>query len=180
LSDIKEIIKSIISYIGDDPEREGLSSTPDRFLDSLSYLFSGYTFDLAKEIKKISLENRVNDVIAFNDLNFTSCCEHHILPMIGTISLAYIPNNFIIGIGDVLRIVQGYTRRLQLQERITKQIADALFAILECEGVAVSVKATHSCIMCKNDMKMYSNVMLGSFKTDPHKRQEFYNVCNIK
>lgn len=174
-NEIKEYLKAILNYIGDDSEREGLRDTPDRILKSWKELFSGYNQNL-QDILKTFKDGACNEMVILKNIEFTSFCEHHFLPFSGFCSIGYIPDGQVIGISKLARLVDMYAKRLQIQERMTKQIASALMNILNPLGCMVIIEATHLCMVCRGIKKqngvMRTNAIRGNFKENIV-RQEF-------
>jgi len=179
--DVEDAIKTIIEWIGDEPQRSGLLSTPGKVADSYKELLSGYGLD-AKEILSGHLYENLNqkDLVILKNIAFTSFCEHHILPFSGYVNVAYVPTKGVIGFDRISRIVDMFARRLQLQERMTNEIANALFKHSDSEGVAVSVTAQHSCMSMigsrQNNVDVYSESLLGSILTDLELRKKFVDI----
>jgi GTP cyclohydrolase I len=178
--DLEEIQKStfkILQAIGEDPEREGLQETPKRVAKAYEELLAGYRTDPKKLINNALFDVSYDEMVIVRDIEFYSLCEHHMLPFIGRAHVAYIPTKKIIGLSKIPRIVDMFSRRLQVQERMTQQIADFLNVILEPEGVAVVVEAIHMCSMLrgvkKHDSSMTTSAMLGVFRDKNSTRSEF-------
>jgi GTP cyclohydrolase IA len=173
--EVKKAICTIITSIGDDPERESLLETPNRIIKSYAELFAGYRMDpniiLGKTFKNI---NCYEDMILLKDINFTSMCEHHMLPIIGTANIAYIPDKKIVGISKLARITEAYARRLQIQENMTVQIAESIQKHLEAKGVAVSIDAEHLCMTSRGVNKSRS------IMTTSHYTGDFFTNESIK
>lgn len=177
---LSELIRNVLSELGEDPEREGLLKTPERVAKSLGYLTSGHEQDLETLVNGAIYEEDCNEIVAVKRIHFFSLCEHHMLPFFGVCSVAYIPNGKIIGLSKIPRIVDMFARRLQVQERLTKQIAEAIYEVLEPAGVAITMEAFHLCMMMrgvqKQDSRTVTSEMLGVFKDDPKTRQEFLTL----
>lgn len=177
---LKQIAEQLLQTIGEKPSREGLRHTPQRFSESFSYLVSGYQMDPFEQIRDALFEDGSTEMILVNNVDVFSLCEHHLLPFFGKAHVAYIPKGKIIGLSKIPRIVATFARRLQIQERLTQQIADALFKILQPEGVAVSIEATHLCMMMRGVHQQQSTTLthslVGVFKDNPARRQEFFQV----
>jgi GTP cyclohydrolase I len=173
-------ITRIIQFIGDNPTREGLIETPARVRKSYDELFSGYKKD-PKEILKIFNDGACDEMVILKDIEFYSTCEHHMLPFYGSISIGYIPNGKVIGVSKLARLVEIYSRRLQIQERMTSQIADALNSALEPKGVMVVCKAKHLCMIArgiqKQNSEMVTSSITGVFQEDHKAREEFLQLC---
>lgn len=175
----KKIIYELIKAVGEDPEREGLKNTPDRVARMYTELLSGYNEKPAKIINGALFNINYDEMVLVRDIEFYSLCEHHMLPFIGRAHVAYIPAGKVIGLSKIPRIVEMYARRLQIQERMTRQIADFVQQTLEPQGVAVVVEAMHLCSMMrgvkKHDARMTTSAMHGSFRANLATRQEFLN-----
>jgi GTP cyclohydrolase IA len=171
------IILELIKAVGEDPEREGLRNTPDRVARMYTELLSGYKADPARIINSALFNINYDEMVLVRDIEFYSLCEHHMLPFIGRAHIAYIPAGKVIGLSKIPRIVDMYARRLQVQERMTRQIADFVQATLEPQGVAVVVEAMHLCAMMrgvkKHDARMTTSAMHGAFRANLATRQEF-------
>lgn len=165
-----EAIKTILKWIGEDPSREGLIETPARVVESYEEYFSGYKQD-PKEILNVSFSEIANyqDVIILKDIRFESFCEHHMAPIIGFVHIAYLPDKKVVGISKLARLVEVFSKRLQIQERMTAQIAQAIFNELKAKGVAVIVEAEHHCMTTRGvynaSSKMRTQSFLGELKT---------------
>lgn len=174
---IEEAVRSILISVGDDPNRDGLLKTPDRVARMYSELLEGYRIDPDKLINGALFEVDYQEMVLVRDIEFYSLCEHHMLPFIGKAHVAYIPNGKVIGLSKIPRVVDMFARRLQVQERMTQQIADFLMAVLEPQGVAVVVEGTHMCAMMrgvkKANARMITSAMLGAFRNDEKTRAEF-------
>ena len=174
----EDAVRTLIRWAGDDPSREGLIDTPNRVIKSYGEFFSGYASD-PEEILSRSFEETAgyDDMIVLTNVNFESHCEHHIVPIIGFAHVAYIPNSRVVGISKLARIVEAFAKRLQIQERLTTQIANAVFKVLQPRGVGVIVEAQHQCMTTrgvkKPEVAMKTNCMLGCFKDDTLIRSEF-------
>ena len=170
--------RTLITWAGDDPDREGLIDTPNRVIKSYEEFFAGYASD-PQEILSRSFEETAgyDDMVLLTNVNFESHCEHHMVPIIGVAHVAYIPNNRVVGISKLARIVDAYGKRLQIQERLTTQIANAIFKVLQPRGVGVVVEAQHQCMTTrgikKPEVAMKTNCMLGCFRDDNLIRSEF-------
>ncbi len=183
MSDMKEHISSVISLIGDDITREGLKDSPARIKKCYEEVFSGYESDPELVLQK-SFTNNIDysGRVILQNIKFHSMCEHHFLPIIGFASISYIPNNKIVGISKLVRVIDIFTKRLQMQERITSQIANCIDRVLEPHGVAVFVEAYHCCMsmrgVCRESAVMKTEKFLGKFKSDSDLRMSFLNDCN--
>ena len=175
--DFQKNIRDIIVELGEDPEREGLVKTPERVEKAWQFLTRGYHQDLDKVINGAIFEAESDDMIIVRNIEFFSMCEHHMLPFFGKCHVGYIPNKKIIGVSKIARIVDMFARRLQVQERLTKEISHALMEILDAEGVGVVMDAQHLCMQMrgveKQNSVMTTSSMLGSFRRELATRNEF-------
>jgi len=174
---MQQQIHDILLALGEDPSREGLRDTPERVEKSLRFLTRGYGQTLEEVVNGALFEAESDDMVIVRDIEFFSLCEHHMLPFFGKCHVGYIPNGRIIGVSKVARIVDMYARRLQVQERLTKQISEALMNILGAEGVGVVVEAQHLCMQMRGVEKQHSvmttSSMVGSFRRELATRNEF-------
>lgn len=174
---IQKAVKAILIATGENPEREGLLGTPDRVSRMYGELLSGYTTDPIKLVNNAVFNEEYDEMVLVRDIEFYSMCEHHMLPFIGRAHVAYIPNGKVIGLSKIPRIVDMFSRRLQVQERMTRQIADMLCNLLNPMGAAVVVEGLHMCSMMrgvkKHESRMTTSAMVGSFKKSAVTRQEF-------
>jgi len=175
-------ITKVLELLGEDPKREGLLKTPTRVAKALQFLTEGYHQD-PKEILNQALFTTSNDeMVLVRDIEFYSMCEHHMLPIIGRCHVAYIPDGKVVGLSKIPRIVNVYARRLQIQEQMTEQIADAILETIKPKGVAVVVHARHMCMEMRGVQKInsttVSSALRGLFKSDERTRNEFYNLIN--
>jgi GTP cyclohydrolase IA len=177
----KKLIFDLLKAIGEDPNREGLKNTPDRVARMYAELLSGYTEEPAKIVNNALFHVSYDEMVLVRDIEFYSLCEHHMLPFLGRAHVAYIPAGTVIGLSKIPRIVDMYARRLQIQEQMTRQIADFIQETLEPQGVAVVVEAIHLCAMMrgvkKHNARMTTSAMHGSFRANLATRQEF--LANI-
>ncbi len=180
--DIQKLEKAcilILEAIGEDPKREGLLDTPRRFASAWQELCSGYDFENQKLETVFDGEN-YDEMVVVKDIEFQSICEHHLLPILGKVSVGYIPHKKIIGLSKIPRIVEIFARRLQNQERMTMQIADTLAKLLEPKGVAVKVSALHLCMQMRGVKKinasMETSAVRGLFRSDAKTREEFFRM----
>ena len=173
----KKLIFDLLKAVGEDPNREGLKNTPDRVARMYAELLSGYSQEPERIINNALFHVNYDEMVLVRDIEFYSLCEHHILPFIGRAHVAYIPHGKVIGLSKIPRIVDMYARRLQIQERMTRQIADFIQETLEPHGVAVVVEAMHLCSMMrgvkKHDARMTTSAMHGTFRANAATRQEF-------
>lgn len=177
---MQEQVKEIIKFIGEDPEREGLIDTPKRVEKAYKYLTRGYTQDLKAVINGAIFESETDEMIIVKDIEFFSLCEHHMLPFFGRCHIGYIPQGKILGVSKLARIVDMFARRLQIQERLTKQISDAVMETLGAEGVGVVCEAQHLCMRMrgveKQNSVMTTSSMIGSFREEAAARSEFLRL----
>ncbi len=179
---LEDLYRNILRQIGEDPEREGLLKTPARAADALRFLTRGYSQDIEETLNGAIFEEPYEDMVIVKDIEFYSLCEHHILPFFGKVHVAYIPKGKIVGISKLARLVDVFARRLQVQERMTVQIASALENALHPLGVGVVVEGRHMCMMARGVEKQNSQVitseMRGAFRNDRRTREEFLNLIN--
>ena len=179
---IADHMRSILEKIGEDPAREGLVRTPDRAEKALRFITSGYETDLKQIVNGALFTHKCDEMIVVKDIEFYSMCEHHLLPFFGKVHVAYLPNKKVIGLSKIPRIVDAFARRLQLQERLTHQIAETLKEILEPHGVGVICEARHFCMMMRGVEKQHSgtvtSAMLGSFRAQKETRDEFLSLVS--
>ena len=177
---LEEVYRNLLEAIGEDPERQGLQRTPIRAARALEFLTQGYRQNLDEIVNDAIFDSDASEIILVKDIELYSLCEHHLLPFIGRAHVAYIPNGKVIGLSKVARIVDVFARRLQVQENLTTQIADALMNVLSPEGVAVVIEAKHLCMMMRGVEKqnsiMKTSCLLGSFKDDARTRSEFLSL----
>ena len=177
---IQPKFKDIIGALGEDPTREGLLDTPKRFAKSVQFLTSGYHLTVKEVVGKGIFAAESSEMVIVKDIELYSMCEHHMLPFFGKAHVAYIPNKKIIGLSKIPRIVDVFARRLQVQERLTAQVADALMEVLNPLGVAVVIEAAHFCMMMrgveKQNSKTITSAMRGEFYKDPTTRKEFLEL----
>ena len=183
-SKIRTLIKDLLKNIGEDPEREGLLDTPRRVADAYEFLTSGYNKKIEEVMNDALFNEKYDEMVLVKNIDFYSLCEHHMLPFYGKVHVAYIPDGKIIGLSKIPRIVEVFARRLQVQERMTQQIADTLEKYLQPRGVAVVSEAHHMCMMMrgveKQNSSATSSAVHGDFKEDPRTRAEFLNLINQK
>ncbi len=174
-------VRTLILWAGDDPDREGLRDTPGRVVRAYEEFFAGYLQDPREVLKKTFSEvGGYDEMIVMNDIRFESHCEHHMVPIIGKVHIGYLPDKRVIGISKLARLVEVYARRLQVQEKMTVQIADTLQEILQPKGVAVVIEASHQCMTTRGVHKpgvgLVTSRMVGAFRDDPSTRREFLAV----
>ncbi len=180
--EFEQAVTKVLELLGEDPTREGLLKTPNRVAKALKFLTEGYDQD-PKEILNQALFSTSNDeMVLVRDIEFYSMCEHHMLPIIGRAHVAYIPDGKVVGLSKIPRIVNVYARRLQIQEQMTEQIADAILETIRPKGVAVVIHARHMCMEMRGVQKInsttVSSALRGLFKSDERTRSEFYNLIN--
>lgn len=178
--EMRQAVRTLLIGLGEDPDREGLIDTPKRVVKALQFLTSGYHQSLEELLNKAVFHEDSNEMVLVRDIDVFSSCEHHILPIIGRAHVAYIPDGKVVGLSKIARICDMYARRLQVQERLTSQIADALQSLLQPKGVAVVVEATHMCMVMRGVQKPGSwtttSAMRGEFADDAKTRQEFMSL----
>ncbi len=179
---MEEYFSKIIEAIGEDVTREGLVDTPKRAAKAFKFLNNGYEKNLDEVLNGAIFEADTEDMVIVKDIELYSLCEHHLLPFVGKCHIAYLPHGHVLGLSKLARIVDMYARRLQIQERLTKQIADAVNEAIGAKGVAVVIEAKHMCMMMrgveKQNSVMTTSVMTGIFREDMSTRSEFLNLIN--
>jgi len=177
---LEVLVEKMLEAIGEDPKREGILQTPRRVASSMEFLTSGYKEDVDAVLNGAVFNERYSEMVIVKDIDFYSLCEHHMLPFFGRAHVAYIPNGKILGLSKIPRIVEVFSRRLQVQERLTQQIAETLFRALNPDGVGIVIEARHMCMMMRGVQKQNSSAttsaMLGVFRDDVKTRQEFLNL----
>ena len=177
---MRELIRNLLKQLGEDPDREGLLDTPRRVETSLKYLTSGYQADVDKVLNNALFTVDYSEMVIVKDIDFFSLCEHHLLPFFGKVHVAYIPRHKVIGLSKIPRLVDVFARRLQVQERLTSEIAETIERKIDPLGVAVVVEATHLCMSMRGVEKQNSfavtSAMLGGFRNDARTRSEFLEL----
>ena len=174
-------VRTLLEWAGDDPTRDGLIDTPARVVRAYEEYFSGYNDDPEKILGRSFDETEgYDEIVVLKDISFSSHCEHHIAPILGKVHVAYLPNSRVVGISKLARLVETFGRRLQIQEKMTAQIANAINNILSPKGVAVVIEASHECMTTrgvdKPGVSMVTSTMLGAFRADPSTRREFMSI----
>ena len=174
---IEDVYREILAFVGEDPEREGLLRTPHRVAEAMKFLTRGYDLNVETLLNGAVFHEAYEDMVVVKDIEFYSLCEHHLLPFFGRAHVAYIPNGKIVGLSKIPRLVDMYARRLQVQERLTTEIAHALEDALQPLGVGVVLEGTHMCMMMRGVEKQQSSMVtshvMGTFRSDRATRQEF-------
>jgi GTP cyclohydrolase I len=177
---MKELVRELIVRLGEDPKRNGLKKTPERVAEMLEFLTSGYRMELSAVINGAVFDEKFDEMVAVKHIHFYSLCEHHLLPFFGVCHVGYIPDGRLIGLSKIPRIVDMFAKRLQLQERMTTQIAEAVNDVLKPKGVGVVTEAYHLCMIMrgveKHESKTVASAMLGGFRTNPRTRAEFLSL----
>ena len=177
---IAKLVAKILEEVGEDVEREGLERTPDRVEKALRYLTSGYEQDAKEILNDAMFVEDYDEMVIVKDIDFSSLCEHHLLPFLGKCHVAYMPGRKIVGLSKIPRLVEMFSRRLQVQERLTTQIASTINEVLLPRGVAVVMEAVHLCMLMrgveKQNSKAITSAMLGSFRDRPETRAEFMDL----
>jgi GTP cyclohydrolase I len=177
---VAELFRKILVHIGEDPNREGLLKTPERFEAALRFMTSGYSQDLDKILNGAKFSVSYDEMVVVKDIEFYSLCEHHVLPFFGKVHVAYIPDKQVLGLSKIARLVNVFARRLQIQERLTSEIAEALDQKLKPHGVGVIIEARHMCMTMRGVEKQSSHAvtsaMLGQFRASKQTRDEFLSL----
>jgi len=180
--DLAQHYRQIISALGENPDREGLRDTPKRAAKAMQFLNAGYHQSLEEIVNGAVFESQTDEMVLVKDIELYSMCEHHLLPFIGKCHIAYLPSGRVLGLPKFARIVDMYARRMQIQENLTREIAEAVQQVTQARGVAVVIEARHLCMMMrgveKQNSSMTSSVMLGGFRSSQATRQEFLTLIN--
>ena len=179
--EFENLVRKELELIGEDPQREGLVKTPERVAKAMAWLTRGYELDVAEVVGDAVFEEEHESMVMVRDIELYSMCEHHMLPFFGKAHIAYIPKGRIVGLSKLPRIVEVFARRLQVQERLTEQIAQAIQDVLQPEGVGVVIECEHLCMMMrgveKQNSRTITSALKGSFKSDPATRDEFLRLA---
>jgi GTP cyclohydrolase IA len=181
---IAELMRKVIAHLGEDPEREGLRKTPERYEKALKFLTSGYHQNLDSVLNGATFSVSYDEMVVVKDIEFFSLCEHHLLPFFGKAHVAYLPSKRVLGLSKIARLVNMYARRLQIQERMTSQIAEAISEKISPDGVGVIIEARHLCMQMRGVEKQHgqavTSAMLGSFRHNKQTRDEFLSLVRAK
>jgi GTP cyclohydrolase I len=176
----QELVRELLVRLGEDPEREGLQRTPERMQKALEYLTKGHSENPDEMVQSALFGVDYDEMVIVKDIEMFSLCEHHVLPFFGKVHVAYIPNGKVIGLSKIPRIVDAFARRLQIQERLTVQIAETIQRAIQPQGVGVVIEARHLCVMMRGVEKQHSSAvtshMLGSFRSEDKTREEFLSL----
>jgi len=181
-TEFENAVKSMMTHVGEDPDREGLLDTPSRVRKAYEFIYSGYKEDPKEILNKALFTSSNDEMVLIKDIEFYSTCEHHLLPIIGQVHVAYIPDGKVVGLSKIPRVVNVFARRMQIQEQLTEQIADAIMEAIAPKGVAVVVQARHMCMEMRGVEKINStttsSALRGLFKKDEKTRSEFFSLIN--
>ena len=181
-NEFENAVKIMMNHVGEDSQREGLLDTPARVRKAYEFIYGGYKEDPAKILKKALFTSSNDEMVLVKDIEFYSTCEHHLLPIIGRVHVAYIPDGQVVGLSKIPRVVNVFARRMQIQEQLTEQIADAIMSTIAPKGVAVVVQARHMCMEMRGVEKINStttsSALRGLFKKDEKTRSEFFSLIN--
>ncbi|MGA6988684.1 MAG: GTP cyclohydrolase I FolE [Terriglobales bacterium] len=176
----EELVREMLIRLGEDPDREGLSRTPERVAKAMQFLVKGYKDDPETLLRDALFTVSYDEMVIVKDIEMFSLCEHHLLPFFGKVHVAYIPNGKVIGLSKIPRLIEAFSRRLQIQERLTTQIAEAIQNTIEPQGVGVVIEARHLCMMMRGVEKQHSSAvtssMLGCFRSEEETRTEFLSL----
>lgn len=178
------LIRELLERLGEDPQRDGLDRTPERVGEALRFLTSGYQMDIHRIVNGALYQVKYDEMVVVKDIEFFSLCEHHMLPFFGRMHVAYLPKGKVIGLSKIPRIVDMFARRLQIQERVTQEVAQAIQDVIDPQGVGVVCEARHFCMMMRGVEKQHSSamtsVMLGAFRNRKETRDEFLALANYR
>jgi len=181
-TEFENAVKTMMRYVDEDPSREGLLKTPQRVRKSFEFIYGGYKEDPQKILQQALFTSSNDEMVLIKDIEFYSTCEHHLLPIIGRVHVAYIPDGKVVGLSKIPRVVDVFARRMQIQEQLTEQIADAIMQAINPKGVAVVVQARHMCMEMRGVEKINStttsSALRGLFKKDQKTRSEFFSLIN--
>ena len=181
-NEFENAVKTMMSYVDEDPNREGLLDTPKRVRKAYEFIYGGYKQDPKEILQKALFTSSNDEMVLIKDIEFYSTCEHHLLPIIGHVHVAYIPDGKVVGLSKIPRVVNVFARRMQIQEQLTEQIADAIMDTIAPKGVAVVIQARHMCMEMRGVEKINSNTtssaLRGLFKKDEKTRAEFFSLIN--
>ena len=182
--ELERLIREVLKEIGENPDREGLERTPERVAKAYRYLTSGYRQDASAVLNGALFTEEYDEMVVVKDIDFYSVCEHHVLPFFGKCHVAYMPSRKIVGLSKIARLVEMYSRRLQVQERLTTQIAQTINEVLQPRGVAVVMEALHMCMLMrgveKQNSKAVTSAMLGAFRENAETRAEFMELIKSR
>jgi len=180
--DFQNAVKTMMLHVGEDPNREGLLETPKRVQKAYEFIYGGYKEDPKEILEKALFTSSNDEMVLLKDIEFYSTCEHHLLPIIGRVHVAYIPDGKVVGLSKIPRVVNVFARRMQIQEQLTEQIADAIMDTITPKGVAVVIQARHMCMEMRGVEKINStttsSALRGLFKRDEKTRSEFFSLIN--
>ena len=180
--EFENAVKTMMRHVGEDPQREGLVDTPSRVRKAYEFIYGGYKEDPAEILKKALFTTSNDEMVLVKDIEFYSTCEHHLLPIIGRVHVAYIPDGKVVGLSKIPRVVNVFARRMQIQEQLTEQIADAIMDTIGPKGVGVVIQARHMCMEMRGVEKINStttsSALRGLFKKDEKTRSEFFSLIN--
>ena len=181
-TEFEEAVRTMIKHVGEDPTREGLIDTPSRIRKAYEFMYGGYKQDPKEILQKALFTSSNDEMVLVKDIEFYSTCEHHLLPIIGRVHVAYIPDGKVVGLSKIPRVVDVFARRMQIQEQLTEQIADAIMDTINPKGVAVVIQARHMCMEMRGVEKINStttsSALRGLFKKDEKTRSEFFSLIN--
>ncbi|MBU1659769.1 GTP cyclohydrolase I FolE [bacterium] len=181
-TEFENAVKTMMLHVGEDPSREGLLKTPERVKKAYEFIYGGYKEDPKKILETALFTSSNDEMVLIKDIEFYSTCEHHLLPIIGRVHVAYIPDGKVVGLSKIPRVVNVFARRMQIQEQLTEQIADAIMSTIKPKGVGVVIQARHMCMEMRGVEKINStttsSALRGLFKKDEKTRNEFFSLIN--